>query len=73
MAISFTTKKPFKGHVYVKGHFDRKKCRTDATLTRAANLSIPFAICDVQKKRSVSGIYFYFEFRNIKTIFFRKS
>jgi hypothetical protein len=44
--------------VYVKGHYDDKSCRVDATLQKSVSLSVPFTSCDVRRQRSVGCVYF---------------
>ncbi|VDK71613.1 unnamed protein product [Litomosoides sigmodontis] len=59
LSITFMTEKEFEGHVYVKGHYDSNLCRTDATLKRNVNFTIPFSLCDARRQRSSNprGLY----------------
>ena len=51
--VNFNTEDAFEGHVYVKGHYDEAGCRTDATLSRQASITVPFSACGVRRERSV--------------------
>ncbi|KAJ1364233.1 hypothetical protein KIN20_024277 [Parelaphostrongylus tenuis] len=52
LSVRFTTRSPFEGHIYVKGHYWTSDCRSDASLENTANLTISFANCDVLRQRS---------------------
>ncbi|CAD6188724.1 unnamed protein product [Caenorhabditis auriculariae] len=52
LSIRFKTQSAFEGHAYVKGHYNAKKCRTDATLESSVNLTVPYTDCDVVRQRS---------------------
>uniref|UniRef100_A0A7I4Z5U3 Cuticlin-1 n=1 Tax=Haemonchus contortus TaxID=6289 RepID=A0A7I4Z5U3_HAECO len=54
LSVRFTTRSPFEGHIYVKGHYWSQGCRSDASLERTANLTVAFAECDVLRQRSNS-------------------
>ncbi|WKY16129.1 hypothetical protein Q1695_001091 [Nippostrongylus brasiliensis] len=51
LSVRFITRAPFEGHIYVKGHYWSDRCRTDASVDTTANLTIPFADCDVLRQR----------------------
>ncbi|EFO98251.1 CRE-CUTL-3 protein [Caenorhabditis remanei] len=52
LSINFKTQGAFEGHVYVKGHYSMKQCRTDATLEPKVNLTVSYSACDVIRQRS---------------------
>ncbi|UMM43774.1 hypothetical protein L5515_019142 [Caenorhabditis briggsae] len=52
LSINFKTQGAFEGHVYVKGHYSMKQCRTDATLEPNVNLTVSYSACDVIRQRS---------------------
>ncbi len=58
--ISFNTKNPFDGHVYVKGLYAQAGCRNDGTgQTRTGSIALPFDQCNTQRRRSLNpkGIF----------------
>jgi len=60
LLVRFDTKREFEGHVYVKGHYEDKSCRSDATLSSNVSISVPFtSTCDVRRQRSSNprGLY----------------
>lgn len=54
MMVNFNTQNSFEGHVYVKGHFDEKACRTDATQKKNANIELPFSACGMKRERRLN-------------------
>jgi hypothetical protein len=57
ISISWNTQKPFSGHVYVKGLYDKEAdgCRTNGQNTQAlATITLPFDKCNVQRERSLN-------------------
>ena len=55
--ITFNTQKPFSGHVYVKGLFDKEAdgCRTNGANNQAiGQISLPFDKCGVVRERSLN-------------------
>jgi len=59
ITVSFNTRNPFEGHVYVKGLYAQEGCRNDETGGRVASISLPFDTCNVQRTRSLNprGIF----------------
>ena len=51
--VYFDTENQFEGHVFVKGFYDDKTCRRDATFESNVDIEVPFQSCDVRRQRSV--------------------
>ncbi|VDN25457.1 unnamed protein product, partial [Gongylonema pulchrum] len=59
IVINFNTQNPFEGHVYVKGSFSDKTCRSTDSGHRVAGITVPFDRCNVMRSRSLNprGIF----------------
>jgi hypothetical protein len=54
ITVNFNTRNPFEGHVYVKGLFDQKECRSDEHGRQVAGIELPFDSCNVARTRSLN-------------------
>lgn len=58
VTVSFNTRNPFEGHLYVKNHFSTPGCRTDTPITNGGKLvaaiELPFDKCSVTRTRSLN-------------------
>lgn len=55
LTISFNTRNPFEGHVYVKGLYAQAGCRTDGQgQQRTGSINLPFDACNTRRTRSLT-------------------
>ncbi|KAK6041818.1 zona pellucida-like domain protein [Cooperia oncophora] len=59
ITVNFNTRNAFEGHVYVKGFFSDKRCRSDDGGRQVAGIVTPFDGCGSQRTRSLNpkGIF----------------
>lgn len=66
IGVEASTRRPFEGNVFVKGHFHQPGCKVEGTKFREhptrVGISVPFDNCGVRRKRSVSDLFFLFSF-----------
>uniref|UniRef100_A0A7E4VGH6 ZP domain-containing protein n=1 Tax=Panagrellus redivivus TaxID=6233 RepID=A0A7E4VGH6_PANRE len=59
MQITFTTRNPFNGRLFVKGHHDDQDCRNEQIGRQITGITLNFDSCGVQRLRSLNprGIF----------------
>lgn len=59
ITVTFNTRNNFEGHVYVKGRFAEQGCRNDENGRKVSSITLPFADCGVERRRSLNprGIF----------------
>lgn len=57
ISVDFNTEAEFEGHVFVKGFYENKGCRTDASFKKNTRIEVPISSCDIRRQRQVQFMF----------------